>query len=349
MKALSYMPVGNPEAFRTALKSILAKSKIQYEQFDDLYAEFQDQLKKAADSKTKEIPESSKTPGAKNPQPPSVETLSSWLYHSKIEEEKQVAAYSSIEVLARKDFGSLSDDEMRLIMALLRKIARQLAHQKSRLKKRAKKNKILDLKRTFASNMRMGGELLKLDFSEPKNKKLKLVLLCDVSKSMDLYSRFFVHLIYAFQHAYDRIETFVFSTAIHRVTELLDNYEFDKAFEMISERVPQWSGGTTIGQCLQSFVESHSYKLLTKKTVVMILSDGWDTGDSDKLANAMREIHRRSKKVIWLNPLAGNPEFSPDVIGLQTALPYIDVMESAHNLESLKRAMKHLKGGRKIR
>jgi uncharacterized protein with von Willebrand factor type A (vWA) domain len=81
--------------------------------------------------------------------------------------------------------------------------------------------------------------------------------------------------------------------------------------------------------------------------VVFILSDGWDTGDASILKHSMREIHRRSKKVIWLNPLAGNPDFSPEVIGLQTALPYIDVLESAHNLESLKRAMKHLKSGRR--
>jgi len=347
MKALSYMPIGNKSSFKTALKSIFAKSKWQFEQFDDLYDEFWDQLKKAVDSKTKEIPESKQKDSISNTQPPTFETLKSWLYNNKTEEEKSIAAYSSIEVLTRKDFGDMSSDEMSLIMTLLRKIARQLAHQKSRLKRRAKKNNHLDLKRTFSANMRSGGEILKFHFSQPKEKKLKLVLLCDVSKSMDLYSRFFVNLIYAFQNAYDRIETFVFSTAIHRVTELLENYEFDKAFEIISERVPQWSGGTTIGQCIQSFVDSYSYKLLTKKTVIFILSDGWDTGDASILKQSMREIHKRSKKVIWLNPLAGNPDFSPDVIGLQTALPYIDVMESAHNLESLKHAMKHLRSGRR--
>ena len=241
----------------------------------------------------------------------------------------------------------MSSDEMRLIMALLRKIARQLAHQKSRLKQRAKKTKRLDLKRTIANNMRAGGELMKFYFSEPKDKKIKTGAFCECEQVDGPVQSVFVNLIYAFQNAYDRIETFVFSTSLHRVTELLENHEFDKAFEIIADRVPQWSGGTTIGQSLQSFVDSYSYKLLTKKTVVFILSDGWDTGDTSMLKHSMREIHRRSKKVIWLNPLAGNPDFSPDVIGLQTALPYIDVMESAHNLESLKQAMKHLKSGRR--
>ena len=344
--ALTLLPIGNKDTFHTALKSIFAKSKWQFEQFDDLYEEFWEQLKKAVDSKTKELvePNEDKVPTV---QKPSLETLKSWLFNNEPEEEKNIAAYSNLEVLTNKNFGDMSTDEMRLIMALLRKMAKQLAHQKSRLKQRSKRNRYLDLKRTFSRNMRLGGDILKLHFSEPKDKKLKLVLLSDVSKSMDIYSRFFINLIYAFQNSYDRIETFVFSTAVHRVTELLDNHEFNKAFEIISERVPHWSGGTTIGNCMQDFVNSYGHKLLTKKTVVIILSDGWDTGGSSELKQSMRDIYKRSKKVIWLNPLAGNPNFSPDVIGLQSAMPYIDVFESAHNLESLKRAMKHLKTGRR--
>ena len=347
MEALNHSPIGDKNNFKAVLKSIFVKSKWQYEEFDDLYDDFWRQLEKAVDSKTKELPENDEKNSPIKGQEPSFETLKNWLFNTQSEEEKNVASYSGLEVLTHKNFQDMSSDEMRLIMAALRKIARQLAHQKSRLNQRTKKNKQLDLKRTFATNMRLGGDILRLRFSEPKDKKLKLVLLCDVSKSMDLYSRFFVNLIYAFQNACDRIETFVFSTALHRVTDLLENYEFDKAFALISERVPQWSGGTTIGKSMQSFVDSHSYKLLTKKTVVFILSDGWDTGDLVLLKESIQEIHKRSKKVIWLNPLAGNPDFSPDVVGLQTALPYIDVLESAHNLESLKRAMKHLRSGRR--
>lgn len=348
LTAITLLPIGDKDTFHTALKSIFVKSKWQFEQFDDLYEEFWEQLKKAVDSKTKElaVPTEDKPPAV---QKPSFETLKNWLFNNEPEEEKNVAAYSSMEVLTEKNFGDMSTDEMRLIMALLRKIAKQLAHQKSRLKQRSKRNRYLDLKRTFSRNMRLGGDILRLHFSEPKDKKLKLVLLSDVSKSMDIYSRFFINLIYAFQNSYDRIETFVFSTAIHRVTELLENHEFNKAFEIISERVPHWSGGTTIGSCIQTFVDSYGYRLLTKKTVVIILSDGWDTGGSSNLKQSMREIHKRSKKIIWLNPLAGSPNFSPDVIGLQSALPYIDVLESAHNLKSLKRAMKHLKTGRRKR
>lgn len=344
MHSLTLLPIDHEQLFKSALKSILSKSKWQYEQFDDLYEEFWKQLRKAVDSKTKALAEETVAPTAP---PPSLEVLKSWLYNESPNEEKQVAAFSNLEVLGRQNFNDMSTDDIRLMMALLRKMAKKLAHQKSRLKKRSSKNKTLDMRRTCAANLRMGGDMLRLQFSEPKDKKFKIVLLCDVSKSMGLYSQFLVHLIYAFQNAYDQVETFVFSTALHRVTDLLENHEFDKAFDLISSRVPHWSGGTTIGNCLQSFVDTYGPTKLTRKTVVFILSDGWDTGDSSNLKNAMKQIHKRSKKIIWLNPLAGNPDFSPEVIGLQTALPYIDVLESAHNLESLKRAMKHLKSGKR--
>ena len=197
--------------------------------------------------------------------------------------------------------------------------------------------------------MRKGGEIQQLVFSEKKNRKLKLVLLCDVSRSMDLYSRFFIHLIYAFQNAYDKIETLVFSTALHRVSEILDNNEFDKAFRTISERVPHWSGGTTIGSCLQDFSQNYGHGMLDKKTIVLILSDGWDTGEPEVMKEAMKTIYKKSKKVIWLNPLAGNPDFTPESIGMQTALPYIDILASAHNLESLTTVLQQLRGKRKLR
>ncbi len=222
-------------------------------------------------------------------------------------------------------------------MRLLQKLARKLMHRKSRLKKISKQHKNLDLKRTIQYSMRKGGKIQQLLYSEKKDKRLKLVLLCDVSRSMDLYSRFFIHLIYAFQNTYDKIETFVFSTALHRVSDLLNNYNFEKAYEMISERVPHWSGGTTIGSCLNDFSENYGYQFLDKKTIVLILSDGWDTGAPETMKKAMKSIYKRSKKVVWLNPLAGNKNFSPDVIGMQTALPYIDILGSAHNLESLNK------------
>lgn len=348
MASIGYIPIHQKTLFKSALKATLAKNHWQRIQFDDLYDEFWKQIEKAANAKIKEEPESQQKKDQNKPASvPSFDALKDWLYHESPQEEEEMSAFSDIEVYTRKDFAQMSEDELRLISSFLKKMVRKMAHQKSRLKRRSKHTSRLDLRRTFSANLRRGGEIQKLVFSEPKDKKLKLVLLCDVSKSMDLYSRFFMHMIYAFQSAYDKIETFVFSTAIHRISELLENHDFDKAYEIIAQRVPQWSGGTKIGTCLQSFYDNDGIRMLNKKTIVFIVSDGWDTGEQDTMEYAMKSIYKQSKKVIWLNPLAGNPNFSADVTGLQVAMPYIDVFQSAHNLESLKEAMYHLKSGRR--
>ncbi|NAS30437.1 VWA domain-containing protein [Flavobacteriaceae bacterium R38] len=342
LQALTFLPFDKEENFKHALKAILSKTQHQYLVFDDYYDEFWDQLAKAADSKTKDkiVGKDKKSEAQKKAI--RFESLKDWLNLSPSEEEKEIAAVSDFESLTRKNFSDLSEEELQLMMRLLQKLARKLAHEKSRLLKTSKKKRSLDLKKTIRANMRKGGQIQHLLFSQKKERKLKLVLLCDVSRSMDLYSRFFIHLIYAFQHAYDKIETFVFSTALHRVSTILDQHEFDKAFDIISERVPQWSGGTTIGSCLSDFTKDFGHGMLDRKTIVMILSDGWDTGEPEVIESAMKTLYKKSKKVIWLNPLAGNENFSPDALGMKTALPYIDILTSAHNLESLKKVMQQL-------
>lgn len=347
LKAISFLPIHSEEYFREALKSVLTKSQFQQTKFEEYYNEFKEQLKKATDSKVKELPEEKQKPEKKSKEA-QFEALKDWLNLSPSEEEKEVSSFSDMEVLTKKNFLDLSEDEMRLMMRVLQKMARKLAHQKSRLRKKSKRHQQLDLKQTIRTNMRKGGEIQQLVFSKKKDRKLKLVLLCDVSRSMELYSRFFIHLIYAFQNAYDKIETLVFSTALHRVSEILNNNEFDKAFKIISERVPHWSGGTTIGSCLQDFAQNFGHGMLDKKTIVLILSDGWDTGEPEVMKEAMKTIYKKSKKVIWLNPLAGSPDFSPEALGLKTALPYIDVLASAHNLESLKEALQQLRKKRNL-
>ena len=341
--AVSELPIALEENFRLGLKAVLVKTKYQNNQFDHLYTEFWDQITRATDSKIREKPLKKNSKGETQKKAAQFNALKDWLNLTTSKDEKMVAGYSALEVLTKKDFKDLSKDEMLLMIGVLKKLARKVAHQKSRLKRVSKKRRTVDLKRTIRLNMRRGSEIQEIIYSEKKEKKLKLVLLCDVSRSMDLYSRFFVHLIYAFQNAYDKIETFVFSTALHRVSEIMDNHEFDAAFDTISERVPHWSGGTTIGKCLTDFSGEYGHGTLDRKTVVFILSDGWDTGSPDIMRSALRDIHKRSRKIIWLNPLAGSPGFSPEVIGMRAALPYIDALVSAHNLESLKQALYQIK------
>jgi uncharacterized protein with von Willebrand factor type A (vWA) domain len=345
LHSLTLLPIQRQDYFREALRTTLAKNQYQYSRFFELYDEFWYQLSRAVDSKVKSEVNFKDQASESQKKSQQFESLKDWLNLNPSNQEEAISSHSDIEVLTEKNFADLSQEEMELMMRLLQKMAQKIAHQKSRLRAKTKRRNDIDLKRTIRASLRNGGEIHRFIHSKHKDKKLKLVLLCDVSKSMDLYSQFFVHLIYAFQNSYDKIETFVFSTALHRVSEMLNNLSFYQAFKQIGERVPQWSGGTTIGKCLSNFVSEHGHGMLDRKTIVIILSDGWDTGGQEQMKDAMQKIHKLARKVIWLNPLAGNPNFTPKAVGMKTAMPYIDTFASAHNLESMKEVLVRI-GGR---
>jgi len=337
MKSLSEILPYSEERYQLVLRAILSKNKYQYEHFISHFKDFQYEIEKAVDSKVKDMSHKSQKPSQMKT--PSIEDLKDWLYNRGDDEQSLKSSYSDVEIFTKKDFAEMSDDELKLITSLLKKIAQRILRKKSRLFITSKSRKKIDLKKTIRHNLRSGLDINKVIYTQRKMKRLKLVLLCDVSRSMDVYSRFCIQMIYAFQQSYDRIETFVFSTALHQVTDMLANHEPDDAFQLISDRVPQWSGGTRIGTCLRGFTEDYGHNLLDRKTVVMILSDGWDTGEPADITAAMKFIYKASRKILWLNPLAGHPDFAPEVVGLKSILPYIDHLVPAHNLTSLKRAL----------
>jgi uncharacterized protein with von Willebrand factor type A (vWA) domain len=133
------------------------------------------------------------------------------------------------------------------------------------------------------------------------------------------------------------METFVFSTALQRITHLLKQKNFREALHLLGSQKSSWSSGTRIGESLEAFVKDYAKNMIDSKTIVIILSDGWDTGNTDPLKKSMEYLHNRSKKLIWLNPLAGYPGFQPDVAGMKTAMDYIDVFAPVHNAESFRR------------
>ena len=199
-----------------------------------------------------------------------------------------------------------------------------------------------DLRQTLRKNLRCGGELLDIVHRKPKRNRVKLVLLCDVSRSMELYSVFLIQFMYAFQQVYRRMETFVFSTSLKRITPVLKQKNFREALHLLGSEKSGWAGGTRIGESLDAFVKDYAKKLVDSKTIVIILSDGWDTGNIDALKKNMEYIHNKSKKLIWLNPLAGYSAYRPDVAGMKAAMPYIDAFAPVHNAESLRRLGKLL-------
>ena len=251
------------------------------------------------------------------------------------EGEEEVAGYSATERLEGKDFSLFEADELEEMIRVTLKLARKMATRLSRRMKAARHSSVVDRRRTMRLNLKYGGDVLELAHKRRKIKKTKLVLLCDVSGSMDVYSRFLLQFIYALQSNFVKTESFVFSTQLSRVTEYFRENDIFDALDKISKDVLDWSGGTRIGASLRTFNADWAASVLDQKTVVIILSDGWDTGDVDVLEAEMAELRRRAGRVIWLNPLMANPGYQPLCRGMRTALPYVQVFAPAHNLASL--------------
>ncbi|MFC0775488.1 vWA domain-containing protein [Terrimonas alba] len=336
LQGLQFINYSSPTIFHLALKATLCKNKTQLEEFDELFNEYWKQIDKAVNSKIKQEPK--KKPGA---QPASLQAIKTWLHGNRNDETVETATYSHHENLSHKDFSAVPESGVEELMQIIRAMARRLAAKASRRYKFSHNTDMPDLRQTLRKSLRRGGELLDLAYRKPKQTRTKILLLCDTSKSMELYTVFLLQFMYAFQQVYRRMETFVFGTSLKRITPFLREQKFHAALHML-ENENDWMGGTRIGECLQLFVKNYGKKMLDSKTIVIIVSDGWDQGNMDILRQSMAFIKARSKKIIWLNPLAGFANYKPETTGMQTAMPFIDVFAPVHNVASLQRLSKWL-------
>jgi len=332
LQSLQHFDFSSHELFFLLLKTIICRSKAQLEAFDNLFNGYWKQLDKAVDSKQKD----SKNKKAPTPRE-QFTSLNTWLHGHRNEETEETAGYSIHESLTQKDFAAVPDNEVDELMNIIQHLSKRLAAKANRRYESSNKHDLPHLRQTLRKNLRRGGELIDIVHRRPKRNRVKLLMLCDVSKSMELYSAFLLQFMYAFQQVYSRMETFVFSTSLKRITPVLKLNGFPEALNLLSREQHGWHGGTRIGESLSTFVKDYGSKLIDSKTIVIILSDGWDTGKIDLLEKSMQIIHARSKKVIWLNPLAGYAAWRPEVAGMKAALPYIDVFAAVYNVESLRK------------
>jgi uncharacterized protein len=244
-----------------------------------------------------------------------------------------VPVASEMEALATRDFSTFSADQLDELLRVTVQIARRLARRVSRRRRPVRRRGRVDLRRTLRANLTRG-EIIELRYRQRKRRKVRLVLLCDVSGSMDLYSRFLLQFLFALQHVFARVETFTFSVHLTRVTDHLRARSYRQVLRRLQE-LRDWSGGTRIGESLAEF-NRHWSHLVDRRTIVILLSDGWDTGDPDVLATELLRIKRRAGRVIWLNPLLGNPSYQPLTRGMAAALPLVDHFAAAHNLAALR-------------
>ncbi len=257
-------------------------------------------------------------------------------------EEDDSTAYSVEEVLSRKDFSEFTTEDMEKAREIVAKLAAILATRLSRRKVVGKKGKIIDFRRSWRKSLSHGGEPLELIRKQQKIKKTKILLLCDVSGSMDCYAKFLIQFIYGMQKELKEVEVAVFSTHLTDITGLLRRKGLAEGLNEVADVVPDWSGGTKIGESLLEFYRQFAPSFSAYRTVVILISDGWDRGDVEVLRYSMEMLHRHAYRLIWLNPLLGSDGYQPICRGIRTALPYVDYFLPAHNLESLTELTKIL-------
>ncbi|MBI2766957.1 MAG: VWA domain-containing protein [Chloroflexi bacterium] len=345
-RSLALIQVADRATFRAALRTNLTISVDEYEAFADAFDAFWD---------------STELPGLLAPKP-EMKTMDSLRPHElplyglaeielqgiSSEGDARIAGghrtASDADVLTHKDFAGYTAADIARARRLIRQLVPDLATMPSRRLRPAGSSGRVDIRRTVHEARRYGGEVVELARQERRLHRLRIVALCDVSGSMDLYSNYLLQFLYALQRATAGVRSFVFSTRLHDVSHVLRRKRFDDALAGLAAAVQAWSGGTAIGHCLGEFNERYAKQLLTPRTAVIVMSDGWERGDVGRLAREMAGIHRRAHRVIWLNPLKGHDGYEPLAAGMSAALPYVDHFLAANNLESLERLKRVLQG-----
>ena len=242
--------------------------------------------------------------------------------------------YSAREVLRQKDFAHFSGHEIAEARQMMATLRWDLGNRRTR-RMVPGDGSDLDMRRTLRRSLQHGGEMLELAHRGPKSSPRSLALICDVSGSMERYTRMLLHFIHTIASG-QPIEAFLFATRLTRITRQLRYRSIDQAITEVSRAVPDWAGGTRIGEAVKTFNYQWLRRTLRGQSIVMIISDGWDRGEPELLARETSRLQRSCHRLIWLNPLLGSPDYQPLTQGMQAALPYVDDFLPVHNMSSLQ-------------
>jgi uncharacterized protein len=260
--------------------------------------------------------------------------------------------YSDAEVLRRRRFAAMTAEELEAVRRLVASLRWGVAFRESRRRRPDPAGPGLDFRRILRQASQLGALPARLPRRRRIEKERPVVLLADVSGSMEKYARLVLQLFHSAVRSLHRIEAFVFATRLSRVTPALQLRNIDRALDQAAREVSDWSGGTRIGACLQTFNREWSRRVLRRGAVVVIVSDGCDRGDRELLRRELRFLRHRCHRLVWLNPHLGHPEYEPRAAGMAAALDYIDDFRSAGDLPSLEsfaRALALPRSGRRPR
>ena len=337
-RALGMIDLKRQTDFRNALRAVFVSRKEDILTFEAAF----DIFWAPADPRAS----AGAVPGRSRSLPLAPERAKAWsaalgLHGSQMNREKEPtevpvssSGYSKDELLRHKDFDQMTWQETEQVRRLMEQTPWRVAERRTRRLRPARAGQI-DLRRTSRHAIRSSGELMRLFSRRPRVRRRPLVLICDVSGSMERYSR----LLMIFAHAIARredLEAFVFSTRLTRITRLLRYRDLDRALESVSKKVHDFSGGTRIGDALGDFNRHWARRVLGHGAVVIVVSDGWDRGDPGQLAAELVHLRRSAYRLIWLNPLLGSEGYEPLTRGMAAAVPLCDDFLAAHNLQALE-------------
>jgi uncharacterized protein len=342
--ALGCVDLGDIDQMRDALRAVHVTRREEVAAFDaafDLYWS-----RPQAGVTAGAIPQRSR------PLPLDPERARSWLARLGLPESEMAreqpggvrpessSGYSADELLRERDFGELTWEETQRVRRLLRQAPWRLAERRTRRRQPARRGRV-EMRRTLRRAARAGGDAVSLARARRRIRRRPLVIICDVSGSMDRYAR----PLLVFAHAIarrERVDTFVFSTRLSRITHLLRRRDIDDALADTAQQVHDIGGGTRIGESLRVFNRRYARRVLGHGAVVLVISDGWDRGEAELLDAEMRRLRRSCHRLIWLNPLLGSERYSPEARGMAVALPHCDDFLAAHSVDALDELGRHL-------
>ncbi len=343
---IKHIDISNPDDFYAANRATLISSQYDLALFDQLYKTFWygeqinekikkeptdkdfDELNSLEKDQQREIKQEEQVSNSDRPEIPQA--------------YRQVS-YSPKEYLMKKDLGLMSPEELEQTRRLIAELITIIANVQNRRRRKSHKGHELYFREMLRRNASHGSDGMEILFRKKRTKKTRLMLLCDVSGSMEQYSRFLIHIIYAMHQELSQLDVAVFSTHMTMITDCLNTDNIEDSLDKVTKTTIDWAGGTDIGQCLHEFNHHLSREISSSRTIIVILSDGWDRGNATIMAEEMKQLHNHAYRILWLNPLLGHNEYQPLCQGMQTALPYIDHFMPAHNLDSFARLIKQLR------
>lgn len=330
-EALEHIDLGAPRDFHAAARALLVHRHEHQTRFDELFRAYwygqRRPLARAPGEHHTEI--SGRAPA---PAP-----LTAPHDESSAGRDRSTTGYSPDEIIARKDLATLTEDEIQRARELLQEFIRNFALLRTRRRVPAARGSMPDFRRMLRVMAAHGGDVPEFFWRRREQRRARLLLLCDVSGSMERYARFLLEFIYALRRELPETEVAVFATRMTVITDLLRRGALARSLREVAARAGDWGGGTDIGGCLRDFNDRYARELVRSSSTVVLLSDGWDRGDGAVMAAEIARLRRRARRLVWLNPLLGNPGYEPLTRGMRTALPYLDHFLPAHSLESLLR------------